>query len=111
MTDTLIKDTIDNVNTVIDNPTVQLTISKVTPKISAKARNIIYTIGFYAGLVGVIAPVIAAVLTGDAQFAVATIGAVALAFNSWLAKANLSKTAEDIKANPDLGLAPNGMAG
>lgn len=94
--DPTVEKIIETANDVFDDPTVQVTISKVTPKIGAKAREIIYNIGFYAGLVGSVAPIIAAALTGDAQIVVASAGALALAFNSWLAKANLSKTAEDI---------------
>lgn len=91
-----VQSVIDVANQVLDNPTVQVTVSKVTSKIPAAARNAIYTIGIIAGVLGTVAPIIAAALTGDTQVAVASIGAVALAFNSALAKFNLSKTAEDI---------------
>ena len=87
---------IDVANEVLDDPTVQVTVSKVTPKIPAAVRNALYTIGIIAGVAGTVAPIVAAALTGDAQVAIASIGAVALAFNSALAKFNLSKTAEDI---------------
>lgn len=112
--DPTVRSTIDVIGRVVDDPTVQVTISKVTPRISAKARNVIYNIGFYAGIVGTVAPIIAAALSGNASVAVASVGAVALGFNSWLAKANLSKTAEDIKKEPltsESGIAPNGAAG
>lgn len=99
--DPTVETILETVDNIVDDPTVQATISKVTPKIGAKARAIIYNIGFYAGLVGTVAPIVAASLTGDSQIAVASIGAVALAFNSWLAKANLSKTAEDIAKEND----------
>lgn len=94
--DPTVETVLDTVDKIVDDPTVQATLSKVTPRIGANARNIIYTIGFYAGIVGAVGPIIAASLTGNAQVAVASIAAVALAFNSWLGKANLSRTAEDI---------------
>lgn len=93
--DPTVEKALETITDVVEDPYVQATISKVTPKIGAKARAIIYNIGFYLGLVGAVAPIVAASLTGNAQIAVATLAAVALAFNSWLAKANLSKTAED----------------
>lgn len=94
--DPFVEKIIETANDVFDDPTVQVTISKVTPKIGSRAREVIYEVGFYAGLVGSVAPIVAAALTGNGAIAVATIGAVALAFNSWLAKANLSRTAEDV---------------
>lgn len=75
---------------------VQVTASRVTPRFSAKVRNGFYTAGVVAGTIGTIAPVVAALFTGDAAITVASVGALALAINSLLAKLNLSKTAEDI---------------
>ena len=75
---------------------VQVTASKVTPRIGAKARNGIYTAGVVLGAIGTIAPVVAGVLTGDASLYVASAGALALALTNFLAKMNLSKTATDI---------------
>lgn len=87
---------LDVVTGVANDPTVQVTVSKVTPKIGAKARNVLYTVGIALGIVGSVTPIVAAALTGDAAVAAASIAAIALAGNSILAKYNLSKTAEDI---------------
>lgn len=94
--DPTVQTVIDTVEQITDDPNVQVTASKVTPRIGAAARNVLYTIGQYAGIIGAIAPVIAAALTGNAAIAVASVGAVGLALQSTLAKLNLSKTAEDI---------------
>lgn len=88
---------IDVVNQVADDPTVAVTISRVTPSIPFNVRFTLYQIGFYAGLVGAVAAPVAAALTGNAAVAVASIGAIALALQSLLAKLNISKPIEDVK--------------
>lgn len=75
---------------------VQVTASKVTPKIGSKARNVIYTLGVWLGGIGAIAPIIAGLVTGDAANYVASAGALALSLTNLLAKLNLSKTADDL---------------
>lgn len=75
---------------------VQVTASKVTPRIGSKARDVIYTTGVILGAVGTIAPIVAGLVTGDAQLYVASAGALALSLTNLLAKLNLSKTADDL---------------
>lgn len=87
---------VKEMNEAANSEYIQVTASRVTPNIPAKVRSIIYDIGIWAGVVGAIAAPIAAVLTGDAQVAVNSVGALALALTNLLAKLNLSKTAEDI---------------
>lgn len=87
---------IDEVNKAADDPYIQATVSRVTPNIPSKVRNILYTIGVWAGVAGAVAAPIDAVLTGNAAVAVASVGAIALALQSLLAKLNISKTAEDL---------------
>ena len=91
---------IDEVTAVIngaaDNPDVVLAVTKVTTGIPARVRSVIYTIGTVLGIIAVVAGPVAAALTGDAQALVISIGGLAQAFTSALAKLNLSKTATDI---------------
>lgn len=87
---------VKEMNEAANSEYIQVTASRVTPSIPANVRNIIYTVGIWAGVVGTIAAPIAAVLTGDAQVAVNSIGAIALALTNFLAKLNLSKTADDL---------------
>lgn len=94
--DPTVQKVIDTANAVAADPTVQVTVSKVTPRISAKARNVLYTVGAILGTVGTVGPIIAASLTGNAALTAGSIAALALLGNSLLAKFNLSKTAEDI---------------
>lgn len=93
----VVDEVVDTINAAADSQFVQVTVSRVTPKFSAKLRNRIYTAGVVLGVLGTIAAPIAAVLTGDAQYVVATIGLVSLALTNALAKLNLSKTAADLK--------------
>lgn len=75
---------------------VQVTASRVTPHIPANVRNIIYTVGIWAGVVGTVAPIVAAVLTGETATLVTSVGSLALALTNLLAKLNLSQTATDL---------------
>lgn len=98
--DPVVQEVIQEIDRAANAEYVQVTASKVTPKIGAKARNIIYTIGVWLGVVGTVAPIVASVLTGDAANVAASAGGLALALTNLLAKLNLSKTAADIqKAN------------
>ena len=92
----VIEGVIDEIERAADSQYIQVTVSKVTPRISAKVRNAIYNVGIVLGAIGTIAPTIAAFLTGDAQLATVSAGALALALTNLLAKLNLSKTAEDV---------------
>lgn len=92
----VVQEVIQEVDRAANAQYVQVTMSKVTPRIGAKARNVIYNIGIVLGAVGTIAPVVASMLTGEAEIAVASAGALALALTNWMAKMNLSKTADDI---------------
>lgn len=84
-----------------DNPDVQLAVTKATKGIPARVRSVLYTIGIYLGIVTAVAGPVAAVLTGEAQALVLSIGGLAQALTSALAKLNLSKTADDLAAeNP-----------
>lgn len=89
---------IEVVEQVADDPTVRVTISKVTPKISANARKWFYNIGVAAGIIGSAGPIVVAALTGEAAVAGATVVGLALTINSLLARYNLSKTPEEIAA-------------
>lgn len=93
----VVPEVIREIDRAADAEYVQVTVSKVTPKIGAKARDIIYTAGIWLGVVGTIAPVIAGALTGEWQTMVASVGAIALSLTNLLAKLNLSKTAADIE--------------
>lgn len=92
----VIQEVIQEIDRAANADYVQVTASKVTPKIGAKARNIIYTLGVWLGVVGTIAPIVASVLTGDASTLAASAGSLALAVTNLLAKLNLSKTADDL---------------
>lgn len=92
----VIQEVIQEIDRAANAEYVQVTASKVTPKIGSKARNIIYTLGVWLGVVGTIAPIVASVLTGDAANLAASAGGVALSLTNLLAKLNLSKTASDL---------------
>ena len=94
--DPVVEKVITEMNKAATSDYIQLTASRVTPKFSAKLRNIIYTAGIWAGVVSVIAGPIATALSGDAANMVASIGGLALALTNLLSKLNLSKTAEDL---------------
>lgn len=81
---------IGEINSAADSKYIQVTVSKVTPKIPSRVRNIIYNVGMWLGFVGIIAAPAAALLTGEAGIAVTSIGALALALTNLLAKLNLS---------------------
>lgn len=81
-----------------DDAGVQATISQVTPKIPAKARSVLYTIGIWLGVAVTLAAPVVAVLTGDVKTLAVSIVGVGQALTSLLAKANLSKTATDLVA-------------
>lgn len=92
----VIEEVITEMNRAAEAEYVQITVSRVTPKFSAKVREVIYTAGVVVGVIGTIAPAVAALTTGDAQIAIASIGALALAVTNLLARLNLSKTPEDL---------------
>jgi len=92
----VIQEVIQEIDRAANAEYVQVTASKVTPKIGSKARNVIYTFGVWLGVVGVIAPIVASVLTGDAANLAASAGGLALSLTNLLAKLNLSKTATDL---------------
>jgi hypothetical protein len=92
----VVENVIDTIDNVTSNETVQVTVSKVTPKIGAKAREIIYNIGIVLGFIGTVGPVITAYLQGDAALAAASVIGISLALSNGLAKLNLSKTADDL---------------
>jgi len=94
--DPVVQNVIKTANEVINSEAYQVTASKVTPKIPASVRNVIYNIGFYLGIVATIAPSIIAALTGQAAVVGATVLGIVLVINNALSKANLSKTATDI---------------
>jgi len=96
--DPFVQEILDVVNDTASNPNVQVTVSKVTKRFSAKTRDILYTIGIIAGAVGTFGTAIVASLTGDAALVVGTVASVSLTLQSTLAKFNLSKTADDIAA-------------
>lgn len=58
-------------------------------RIPAKVRGVIYEIGTWLGFGATIAPALAALLTGEAQSLVFSLGGLALALSNMLAKANL----------------------
>jgi hypothetical protein len=91
-----VEQVIDTINNLANDTTVQVTVSKVTPKIGAKARNVIYTIGVILGGVGTVGPIVLALLTGNAAVVGASVVGIAYALSNALAKLNLSKTADDI---------------
>jgi hypothetical protein len=92
----VIREVIQEIDRAANAEYVQVTASKVTPKIGSKARNIIYTIGVWLGVVGLVAPIVSSVLTGDAANLAASAGGLALSLTNLLAKLNLSKTANDL---------------
>jgi hypothetical protein len=92
----VIREVIQEIDRAANAEYVQVTASKVTPKIGSKARNIIYTLGVWLGVAGTVAPFVASVLTGDAANLTASVGSLALALTNLLAKLNLSKTANDL---------------
>lgn len=92
----VLDDVAEEVNTASESEYIQATVSRVTPHIPANVRKVIYTAGIVFGVIGTIAPVVAAVLTGDAQNLVTSAGSLALALTNLLARLNLSKTATDI---------------
>lgn len=97
----VVAEVITKVNEVVNSESYQVTASKVTPYIPAKARAVIYTVGFYTGLVATVGAPIVATLTGEFAIVGATVLGIVLSFNNWLSKSNLSKTADDIaKENP-----------
>jgi hypothetical protein len=59
-------------------------------RIPANVRKALYVAGVIVGAIGTIAPAMASLLTGDAQLLVVSVGALALALNSLLARANVS---------------------
>jgi len=92
----VVQEVIKQVDRAANAEYVQVTASHVTPRIGAKARNVIYTVGVWLGVVGTIAPIVAGAVTGEAAIYVASAGALALALTNFLAKLNLSKTADDL---------------
>ena len=92
----VIQEVIQEIDRAANAEYVQVTASKVTPKIGSKARNIIYTLGVWLGIAGTIAPIVASVLTGDASVLASSVGGIALSLTNLLAKLNLSKTADDL---------------
>lgn len=93
----IVDDIVDTIKEASESEFVQVTVSRVTPKFPSAVRDAIYTVGIWLGVLGTIATPIAAVLTGDAQFLVSTVGTVSLALTNALAKLNLSKTAKDLE--------------
>lgn len=87
---------IEEINNAANSEYIQVTASKVTPKIPAKAREIIYNIGIGLGAFATAAPPIIALLTGDAAIIGASAVGISLALTNLLSKLNLSKTATDI---------------
>jgi len=87
------------IDTVGNDTSFQVTASRVTTRFSAKARNIIYTIGIVMGVAGTALGPIVAFLTGDTQLYAASAVAIALGLSNLLAKLNLSKTATDIASD------------
>jgi len=87
---------VDEIDRAAESEYVQVTASKVTPKIGAKARDVIYTIGIVLGAIGAAGAPVVAILTGDAQIVAASVVGIALSLTNLLAKLNLSKTAADI---------------
>lgn len=92
----VVAEVITKVTEVVNSEAYQVTASKVTPKIPAKARAVIYNIGFYLGIVATALPPFVAALTGQWAVIGASALGIVLALNNALSKANLSKTADDI---------------
>lgn len=107
----VVQSVVDEIDRAANSEYIQVTASRVTPSIGSSARNVIYTIGFYAGIVGTVAPMVAAYFTGDAQIIIASIGAIGLSLTNLLAKLNLSKTADDLAKEQEKGYTPQHAAG
>ena len=94
--DPVVAEVLTKVNEVTNSEAYQVTASKVTPKIPANVRVVLYNIGFYLGIAATIGAPIVAALTGEAAVIGASVLGIILSLNNALSKANLSKTAEDI---------------
>lgn len=92
----VVDNVVDEINRAAESEYVQVTVSRVTPRISAKVRNIIYTVGVALGAVGTLGPVVTTLLTGDAAVLGVSAVSIAYALSNLLAKLNLSKTADDV---------------
>lgn len=80
----------DAVTDITSNPDVQGAVDKVKPLIPAKGRGVIYTVGFWVGIVGTVAVSVAGALTGNAALFAADAGTILLSVSNGLARLNLS---------------------
>lgn len=94
----VVEEVAEQINDVADSELVAVAATQVTPKIPAKVRNVIYTLGIYLGVFATVAQVIGGITTGEAQLYLSSAGTLALSLTNLLAKLNLSKTADDIAA-------------
>lgn len=58
-------------------------------RIPKKVRSAMYLAGAVLGVVGTVAPIVAAMLTGEAATMAISLGALALTINSLIARANI----------------------
>ena len=106
--------TVEDVTEVVDNITDAINdaaaddafiavVQQGTPNIPARVRNVLYTAGVVLGSLGVVVGPFLVLLSGDAKDLATSVVGAGLALSNLLAKANLSRTAQDIEAEKAVG--------